>query len=121
MAVTLACALLAAQVGTFVHFVRVRHVSCPEHGLMLDVPATAGTRWEASRSPGWTATSDDPLRGHDHCGACLLSPRTSSATSVAPIDAAACRGQLASTVTRDREPSATRRYALAPKQSPPLG
>lgn len=122
MAAFVAGALFAAQTATFVHFVRVRHVSCGDHGLLLDVAVTAGTPRTAPRADTAVVSSrsDDAGHEHDHCAGCLLSPSSGGAPVLAPIDGAVCRGDEASVAARGRAPVATRRYALAPKQSPPL-
>lgn len=119
---------LLPMLSPYVHLLLVQHVTCPEHGELIDRPASDLAQEAASRlvpvgtpsHPAWHALdSDDPHR-HSHC-AFVLNRRPFVPTPTA-IGAAVVPmvEHLPGFVRLDVRPvSEIAVFRLAPKQSPP--
>jgi hypothetical protein len=124
MASFLATLALAGQVTSFAHLVLVRHVTCAEHGELVEI----GKEGAIPKAPppkrttsfaGADSTADG--HGHDHC---LIAPmRRDRIAARAPgsldsfhIDAYGTIGVIA----EDEVAPPIAVILLAPKNSPPL-
>ena len=122
--VTLALALLCAQLRDAMHKAQFRHVRCAEHGEWQHVAqsgsvAVASVRAAAPCGP--QATSPQTSVGVDeHCSS--LSPQRERLLAWNVRPSVAQRVTLPAarfTAERVREPDSIARYRLAPKHSPP--
>ncbi len=113
---------IAGHLGAAFHTSHTRHLVCPEHGELVDIPLSGsvpgldgprGNRWQAPRSA-------EVAHGHEHC---LLASfgRSPNSGVAAPAFVASRKlvaiGQLA---PDDLSPSnSVPLYRVAPKSSPP--
>jgi hypothetical protein len=120
----LATVALAGQVTSFVHLVLVRHVTCAEHGELVEVGKEHAIAKSARQAaPANVVTSESPAdaHGHDHC---LLAPmRRDRIAAGSPgsfdslhVDAYGTIGVVAA----DEVAPPIAVILLAPKNSPPL-
>lgn len=121
-AVVTAAILVAGELAAFAHLAFARHVTCPEHGELLDLGDAEGTTHASSNIPtaGETPASTDT---HEHHG-CALLPRGGERASIGgPAPRPAILDQTRPALfacERDRRSSLIALYRLAPKNSPPL-
>jgi len=124
VASVLATLALAGQVTSFAHLVLVRHVTCAEHGELVEVGrdhASAKPTEQRHATNVVTAASTADVHGHDHC---LIAPmRRDRIAAGAPasfdsihIDAYRTIGVIAA----DEIAPPIAVILLAPKNSPPL-
>jgi hypothetical protein len=123
-AALLAVVALAGQLASFAHLVVVRHVTCAEHGEMIEVGSAATS---AAVTPHETppamraAASPSAAHAHEHC---LISPMRRdriAATALTSADPARVDTSATTAVAGDRAvapPIAA--IVLAPKSSPPI-
>jgi hypothetical protein len=122
-AAALAIFALAGQVASFAHLVLVRHVTCAEHGEMIEVGHGHAAVATAPHRRAVTAVSEAAgaeAHGHEHC---LLTPmRRDRLAAGAPvafdsvhIDAYGTIG----VVGTDEVAPPIALIVLAPKNSPP--
>jgi hypothetical protein len=120
----LAVLALAGQLGSFAHLVLVQHVSCADHGELIEVApqnAIVAARTELSGPAVRASATSDPLHGHDHC---TLSPLRrdhlhrigQSSHALAPLESASppAHGRIVVTAPK------LALFLLAPKNSPPV-
>ncbi|MGZ6235496.1 MAG: hypothetical protein ACXVGO_14805 [Mycobacterium sp.] len=124
-AAALAVVALAGQLSSFAHLVLVRHVTCAEHGDMIEVGheralvATAARRHAPATVVGNASEADS--HGHEHC---LIAPMRRDRLAVgtpisfdsAHIDAYGTIGRVGA----DEIAPPIAIVVLAPKNSPPL-
>jgi hypothetical protein len=123
LAAALAAVALVGQLASFAHLALVRHVTCAEHGELIEVgrerALTAAAPHAAGAIVASTATSE--AHGHDHC---LLAPmRRDGLARVAPRALDCAHVDAYGTIGRavDRQvPPPIAVIRLAPKSSPPL-
>jgi hypothetical protein len=124
VASVLATVALAGQVTSFAHLVLVRHVTCAEHGELVEVGrvrATAKPTEHHRPTNAVSAESTDIAHGHDHC---VIAPmrrdriasRPPAALDSIHIDAYGTIGAIAA----DDIAPPIAVISLAPKNSPPL-
>ena len=114
VAVTAIGLVLAVQIGGAAHEASVRHVTCAQHGEMLEVPdadpVPAGeTRLVRAGSGG----------GHDHCAVVSALRQhgvTSSTATIATVTVMIAEAPAMVIATRHADHAL---YRLAPKTSPP--
>jgi hypothetical protein len=114
---------LTGQLSTFVHFVAVHHVVCPEHGELVELEhGSQAAATEADRSDGTAVRAsgqDHHGHGHDHCTmAAELRQRTTPTQLRAVTDIAPEPVRLAPPAVTPR-PAALALLRVAPKSSPP--
>jgi hypothetical protein len=121
LALSLAAVVLGGQLAGFAHLVLVAHVTCAEHGELVEVGHTP--RRTVARDDGRTHLTDAgeaSEQGHEHC---TLAPhRRDGAMDVSRVDFVAAVAPLRSaawsaTVSPRGPPIAL--LHLAPKSSPP--
>lgn len=115
---------LAGQVSSFAHLALVRHVTCAEHGDLIEVGrerAIVATAAPRQAPAAFSAAAKSDAHGHEHC---LIAPmrrdRLAGGTP-ASFDSAHIDGYGTIGVVGDHEgapPIAI--IVLAPKNSPPL-
>jgi hypothetical protein len=124
VAALLAVVALAGQVSSFAHLVLVRHVTCAEHGELVELGrehATASAAPTRQASATVAAAAAESGHGHEHC---LIAPMrrdrlaasAPAALDSAHIDAYGTIGVLVA----DAVPPPIAVIFLAPKNSPPL-
>ncbi len=116
----LASALVCAQLSSAMHFAFVKHVSCAEHGELVEVgPNTAAPR--AVVTPNKAVHSDESVQhGHDHCTITALRRERFLPASPITITTRIPSVLLAYAPTALRAPPpAIALLDLAPKSSPP--
>jgi hypothetical protein len=115
---------LAGQVSSFAHLVLVRHVTCAEHGDMIEVGrerAIVATAYRQAPTEVVGAASRADTHGHEHC---LIAPMrrdrlaagTPASFDSAHVDAYGTIG----VVGDDGVAPPIAPIVLAPKNSPPL-
>jgi len=119
---------LGAQLSNVAHLALVRHVTCAEHGEVIDAPAAGHSPAHRTDVPlpddaAPTASSGGgPIDGaHDHCA--LAEDRNTLALVVRAATSALCpAAPVASTPPRGSSPclSPSALRLLAPKTSPPV-
>jgi len=120
----LATVALVGQLTSFAHLVLVRHVTCAEHGELVELGherTTAKSARQGQPSAVVSAVSDSDGHGHDHC---LIAPMrrdrvaagTPASFDSAHIDAYGTIG----VVVADEIAPPIALILLAPKNSPPL-
>jgi hypothetical protein len=116
LATLLAVMALTAQLGSFAHLSAVQHVTCAEHGELIEVRGEHPLLTRDER----VVTAAGEAHGHDHC---LLAPlRRDRAALDTPIIAAGAHPGAFDTLGRDGDATPARPIALlfvAPKNSPP--
>jgi hypothetical protein len=121
-AAVLAAVALVGQVASFAHLVLVRHVTCAEHGELIEVghERTIVATVAHKNVAAVNATSPREVHGHDHC---LLAPlRRDRAALGAPTSLDALHVDAYGTIghVANREiPPPIAVLLLAPKSSPP--
>ena len=115
---------LAGQLSGFAHLVLVRHVTCAEHGDMIEVGrnrAIAAKAVHRQAPVTFADASSEESHGHEHC---LIAPmRRDRIAAGAPasldqlhVDAYCTIGRIAN----DEASPPIAIIVLAPKNSPPL-
>lgn len=125
LAALLAVVALAGQLASFAHLVLVRHVTCAEHGEMIEIGSAAtsvAVTTPREAAPAMRAATS-PAAAHDH-EHCLISPMRRdrlAATASVWQEAARVDADDAIGVTHDRAvPPPIAAIILAPKSSPPI-
>jgi hypothetical protein len=116
----LVAVLLCAQLGGALHFAVVQHVSCAEHGELVEIGADADARAARVATHETVRADDTTIHGHDHCAVSAI--RREPIHSVAPLALAARLPNAAITdasIARHEPPRAIAILDLAPKSSPP--
>ncbi len=122
-AAALAVVALAGQLSSFAHLVLVRHVTCAEHGDMIEVGrerVIAAAATERAAEDSVAAASPAESHGHEHC---LVAPmrrdrlasRAGAVLDSSHIDAYGTIGVARSETIAP----AIAVLVLAPKNSPP--
>jgi hypothetical protein len=122
-AAALAAVALVGQLAGFAHLVLVRHVTCAEHGELIEVGHERALAAAAPHAAGAAVASaaTGEAHGHDHC---LLGPMRRDRFALGAPRALDCAhvdayGTLGRVVDR-RVPPPIAVIRLAPKSSPPL-
>jgi hypothetical protein len=116
----LVAVFLCAQLGGALHFAVVQHVSCAEHGELVEIGTDAGVRAAAVATHETVRADDTTLHGHDHCGVSAI--RRERIHHVAPLALAArlpTTSLAHASLARRAPPRAIAILDLAPKSSPP--
>jgi len=119
----LAVTALLGHLAGVVHASAAHHVTCPEHGDLLDVSEeTAGAHPESAPvTPGWRGQATFGQHEHDECVVASFRGSLSAAASVPQADAPKVvfvdSGARPNGVPR---PASVELYRLAPKSSPPV-
>jgi hypothetical protein len=131
LAVTAAVLCLSAQLAGFAHMFFVRHVTCPEHGELLDVSAVDDgplaehvDRQLDSLSSG---RGDDVGHQHDHCLVAAIGAQPMAGANppavvhddIAPAFSPAPAATVAAVRGVERSRVSIALLLLAPKSSPP--
>ena len=124
LAAVLAVVALAGQVSSFAHLVLVRHVTCAEHGDMIEVGHERTIVTTSSHRQALTAVraaSPAETHGHEHCLIARMRRDRLTADTPASLDSAHIDAYGTIGVVGDDEvaPSIAA-IILAPKNSPPL-
>ena len=121
LAATVAALTLAGQLSSFVHFVVVRHMVCPEHGELVELEHTAPAATQANspdRNVYRTSGDEHPGHGHDHCLMTAQLRQRATLTQGEPVHVAG--PELARLAPAPGAPrAAVALLRLAPKHSPP--
>jgi hypothetical protein len=118
----LATLALVGQLASFAHLVLVRHVTCAEHGELIEVGrehAVAVVTPHAAGA-GIASAATGETHGHDHC---LLAPMRRDRVALGAPNALDCEhvdayGTIGRVVARQVPPPIAV-ILLAPKSSPP--
>jgi hypothetical protein len=116
-------ALLAmlAQVGSYVHLASGDHVTCAEHGELVEVAHAASPKGPPERKSGSTfVAASSETHGHEHC---LVAPhrRDHVAQSLARSGITSAHAPvIAQRLQALAPPAPIRLILLAPKSSPPV-
>ncbi|HEX3867107.1 MAG TPA: hypothetical protein VHV78_10150 [Gemmatimonadaceae bacterium] len=122
-AAILAVVALAGQLASFAHLVLVRHVTCAEHGELVEIGRDQSTVAVRSQRPAASTVGDasqTETHGHEHC---LLAPMRRdrlAASATAAFDVA--RFDTDPTISRAPDVAVSPAVAVivfAPKNSPP--
>jgi hypothetical protein len=123
LAGALATLALVGQLASFAHLVLVRHVTCAEHGELIEVghERALAVATAHADSPGIATAATGQAHGHDHC---LLAPMRRDrvalgaphALDCAHVDAFGTIGRVGARLI----PPPIAVILLAPKSSPPL-
>ena len=114
-----ALAAMASQVGGYVHLAFTTHVTCAEHGELIEAPGLSAAS-ERPSAPDYRADAGAAAHGHDHC---LLAPQRRDRADDAFAGTAITRAQLAfveRAVDAVGPPHPIQLILLAPKNSPPV-
>ncbi|HEX3867033.1 MAG TPA: hypothetical protein VHV78_09780 [Gemmatimonadaceae bacterium] len=119
----LALVAMAGQVGVYVHLAFTAHVTCAEHGELIEAGSVrksvaAADDRRAERT--YVAASSDVAHGHEHC---IVAAHRRLNSTEAQVRSAAITAQLpfiARVVVDNGPPSPIALIFLAPKNSPPL-
>jgi uncharacterized Zn-binding protein involved in type VI secretion len=120
----LAVVALVGQLASFAHLVLVRHVTCAEHGELVEIgrdhstPAVRSHRLAVATVGDASATE---THGHEHC---LLAPmRRDRLVAGAPVAFDVARLDAHRTIDPERDVAVFQSVAVivfAPKNSPPV-
>ena len=125
LATALAFVAIVGQLSSFAHLGLVRHVTCAEHGELIEVghnqPRAAMAPAAEQATAVLTASSSSDTHGHDHC---LLAPmRRDRAMLGTPTVLDSTHVGAYGTIGRfpvSEVPPAIAVILLAPKNSPPI-
>jgi hypothetical protein len=120
---------LLPMLSTYVHLLLVQHATCPEHGEIIDRPASASPDEATDRlmllgshaRSAWSGMDSDDSHSHSHCTFVLnrrqVPPSLTSVTAsiVPPVELHPGFARL-----DVRPTSEIAVFRLAPKQSPPI-
>jgi hypothetical protein len=123
LAVALGLACLAGQLATVAHELTSLHVTCAEHGEVMDAPVEQAHEAERFSPSPAIHRGADPVhdKGHEHCVLAVHARHhaaTPSPQAHAVLAAASAARAPVASVTAP--PAAIARYRLAPKTSPPV-
>ena len=117
LGVITAAALLFGQLSGVAHLLIVDHQRCLEHGELVHAPAPA--RDDARRQhASMIGVEAGETHAHDHC-LCVSSRRDTALHADVAAGAAIAPAAVHDSSARPAPPAATRRWLLAPKNSPP--
>lgn len=113
---------LAAQLGGVAHLVAVRHVTCAEHGELIEVRSERAVLAGVTRAArdAVAAEAAGETHGHDHC--LLAAMRRNRTLAGGPVVSGCARVDAFGTIGRPINRDLTPPIALlrnAPKSSPP--
>jgi len=120
LALSLALLCGGGPLASVVHLLLVRHVTCVEHGELIDADGKAPARRAASEPGLEVADGGAPAHDHDHCVVLAHPPSSDTAPSVevAAADAPVATS-LAAPAHALGHPHPVPLLHLAPKSSPP--
>ena len=122
-AATLATLALASQLASFAHVVLLRHVTCTEHGELIEVGREQAIVATPTRetTQAVSASSSAGAHGHDHCLIVATRRHRFLVGVVASLDSmhVDAHGTIAR-LSHDEAPPPIAVLLLAPKSSPPL-
>lgn len=126
LVVVVAVLCLSSQLASFTHMLCVRHVTCPEHGELIDVPAVAVGAPHAPAAESIASDSGQAAHAHDHCLVAAIAAQA-MAPSSPPTRCEGAAGPVQRTTERVvarpepvPAPASIALLLLAPKSSPPL-
>jgi hypothetical protein len=114
----LALAAMAGQIGSYAHLAFTRHITCAEHGELVEAAAAGGTVDEHRE----TRVADGGLsgaHGHDHCAIAPQRRDRTHLSSPAPHASTLPELVVARALVVVNPPSPFDLLLLAPKNSPP--
>lgn len=112
--------LILGQLLAFEHESKARHVECAEHGELLEVSNSAGSRDDGCGNAHLIAVDGDGSATHQDCAIARLR-RTNARTSiVSHLHVTATELVLVAAVAAAKRPRPVDIIALAPKTSPPV-
>lgn len=126
LAAGLAALLLVGPLLAAAHLAEVQHVTCADHGELLEVGVANGSVAPFARRPGQThirelPRGEDAGHGHDHCGIAAhrrqsIDPERYPPAIAAPLRLAIHTPPSALAPVAPAQPI----HRLAPKSSPPV-
>jgi hypothetical protein len=121
VAVALAVAAMVGQVGSYAHLAATRHVTCAEHGELVEAgsPSAVTPANRDQAESRYAAAEGGEAHGHEHCA---ITPHRRDRATHEHVRTAIVGGQssFVARVVADRgPPRAIDLIRLAPKNSPP--
>jgi hypothetical protein len=118
-ALTFALLAMSGQVLSGLHFALVNHVTCAEHGELVETGAPVAQPAATSTAPTIAALAAEG-HGHDHCSIALLRRQQArnSVTSTTPLRASP--PQVAFVLPASAPSAPIDLLSVAPKNSPPV-
>lgn len=120
-ALGLALAAMLAQVGSYAHLAATRHVTCAEHGELVDaghLAAPTGAAVDRAESR-YIAVERDATHGHEHCAVAPHRRARAIHEVVRSAVAAVAPARIGRSAVDVAPPRAIDLIRLAPKGSPP--
>jgi hypothetical protein len=113
---------LLAQLVGFAHLAYVSHVTCAEHGELIEVRSSSGGMAAIAGAPAVRqSAAAEEGHGHDHCIIALARrDRAFTESSALPFGAVPLQAPLALPLVERIEPPAVAVILIAPKNSPPV-
>ncbi len=128
IAAIVACVFLLGNLWTFVHYITVRHATCPEHGELVHVENSPTS---VLQNHVTSVRNDDTItlrtasvfsfgHKHDHCYIYFSSRERIGLIPDSSLRAPfVSEGKVLPTAEGHEQPTKVARYHLAPKNSPP--